>query len=118
MTIKYSQGDVVTIPFPWVEGTGYEARPQMKRRPALIISTHAHHEISNKRLCLAISHSPGKNRYEHRVKEWSQAGLKKNPSWVIVDKAFSMEDVYIKKIGEMNSSDLADVMEMFNQVIR
>lgn len=113
-TMLYNKGDIVLIPFPFADGAGH------KKRPALVISGLPHHAKYGKHVCLAITSkaaNPKVDRYEFRVTDPKKHGLIHEPSWVLVDKAFSIDEDYIhRKLGEISNSDLFEIESMFNRM--
>lgn len=111
--MTYSKGDVILIPFPFTDASA------SKRRPALVISNSAHHNQFDKILCLAITSQTAANRFDYQVIDCKKAGLLFDVSWVLVDKIFTTEKKFIiKKLGELDTGELTDVMKMFDSIIK
>ncbi len=114
-TMIYDKGDIVLIPFPFADGAGY------KKRPALVMSCKPHHEKYARYMCLAITSQPANpriNRYELQFDFPIEFGLILEPSWVVVDKVFSIDESYIiRKLGRIDFDHLTRIDRMFSQVL-
>jgi mRNA interferase MazF len=97
--------DVVRVPFPFTD------RDAVKKRPALVLSSHAFNAASGHTIMAMITkrgHSAWPADYD--LQRWREAGLK-FPSWVRL-KIFTLENtLMIDKLGALEPVDVAGFQE-------
>jgi mRNA interferase MazF len=101
--MNYDAGDIVEVPFPFIDNN------IKKRRPALVLSSAP---TNNKQevFVLAMITSAKRSHWETDVtlKEWKAAGLK-NPS-IVRWKIFTLEKTLIlDKRGKLSDNDYLEV---------
>lgn len=95
------RGDVVLVPFPFSDLT------DVKRRPALVISTREYNDASGDVIIAQITSRtrgrplPG----DHRVQNWKKAGLLA-PSLVRVRVTTLRASLVLRKLGQMPAGDM------------
>ena len=103
--MTYEPGDVIEVPFPFIESGN------QKLRPALVISKRKFQEESGACILVMItsaerSHWPS----DVFISDWAQAGLKK-PS-LIRWKVFTLEETLIKdKRGSLTTTDFKTISQ-------
>ena len=110
--MNYKFGDVVTVPFPFID------RPIQKLRPALVLSNNPDGE-ENKHLVLVMITSAKRSRWisDIALKNWQAAGLKAES--IVRWKIFTIEAALVKnKRGELQEKDLASVKAGVNNILR
>lgn len=84
----YSQKDIVLIPFPYTDLTGY------KQRPALIISNSKVNNSSDCICCLITSNSPKDGIH---IQDSDIVGRLPLQSWIKAHRLFTIEKQIIRK---------------------
>lgn len=98
---SYDRGDVVLVPFPFSDLT------DVKRRPALVISTREYNDASGDVIIAQITGRtsarplPG----DHRVQNWKKAGLLA-PSLVRVRVTTLRANLVVRALGQMPTGDM------------
>jgi mRNA interferase MazF len=96
----YSFGDVVLAEFPFAD------EPEMKRRPALIVSKDDDRDL----ILLRITSKIRQTNTDVILHEWSIAGLRL-PSVVRLEKVVTSNESYIiKRLGKLTHSDALRVL--------
>ncbi len=100
MTV-YKRGDVVLVPFPFSNQT------DVKKRPAVIISSDAYKNISFDIVIIAITSQTEKTIGigECLIQDWRDAGLLK-PSAVKPAISTVEQTLVLKKLGKISLQDL------------
>lgn len=100
MTV-YKRGDVVLVPFPFSNQT------DVKKRPAVIISSDAYNNISSDSVIMAITSQTEKTIGigECLIQDWRDAGLLK-PSAVKPAISTIEQTLVLKKLGKISLQDL------------
>ena len=95
---------VVAVPFPFME------RPAVKRRPALVVSTHAFN-AANDHTVMAMITAAGLDRWpsDYSLLKPGEAGL--NHACYVRWKTFTLPNsMIVKKIGELADEDREALM--------
>ena len=106
----YKPGEVVIVPFPFIE------KPVQKLRPALVLSINPDGE-NNNHLVLAMITSAKRSRWESDVllNDWQFAGLRAES--VVRWKIFTIEAVLIlEKRSDLSRADLQAVRDGFSKI--
>jgi mRNA interferase MazF len=104
----YNRGDVVLVNFTFTDGTG------MRRRPAMIISSHACHQGRKEAIIAAITSNVDRILVgDHLIKDWQKAGLL-YPSVATGIIRTIRQGMIARKLGAMPSLD----MEAINDQLR
>lgn len=100
MTISYKRGDVVVVPFSFIDSS------IAKRRPALVVSGSEYNGKSGALICAMLTSAtqvpwPG----DVKLRKWSQAGLKRECSFRL--KLFTIEQNLVREVvGVASDSDM------------
>jgi len=108
--MNYKPGDIVDVPFPFID------RPVQKIRPALVLS-HYSGESQNNSLILSMITSAKRSRWDTDIKmiEWNKSGLRA-PS-VIRWKIFTLDSALIlNKRGHITETDKAAASKGFQDL--
>jgi mRNA interferase MazF len=108
---SYKPGDVVEVPFPFID------LPVRKWRPALVLSSEVMQREQGV-VILAMITSAKRNKWNSDVslQEWQQAGLKA-PS-IVRWKIFTFESALIQsRRGSLTSEDKSRVSTSFQKVV-
>lgn len=72
-TTAYSFGDILLVPFPFTD------QSSNKRRPAVVISSHAYNQSKPDLILMAVTSQVGTSQFagEVLVSDWQSAGLLK-----------------------------------------
>ncbi len=108
--MKYETGDVLEVPFPFVN------RPVKKRRPAFLLSNQISGE-GYEILILSMITSAKRSHWEHDVAllDWEEAGLR-GPS-VLRWKIFSLDaSLVLGRRGSVSKKDVQRIAETFHLV--
>ena len=107
---RYEVGDVLEVPFPFVD------RPVKKRRPAFLLSNQISGE-GHELLIFAMITSAKRSHWEHDVVlfDWEEAGLR-GPS-VLRWKTFSLDaSLVLDRRGSASKKDVQRIAETFHRV--
>jgi mRNA interferase MazF len=107
---KYNQGEI------WLARVAFRDNPKIiKPRPIVIIGNHLAIDIDV--IVDPITDAQHKHDdFDVEVVKWQEAGLAK-PSVVRTSKPTTMhESMFIKKMGDMDPTDLANVLEKCKQL--
>ena len=110
LMINYKPGQIVIVPFPFIE------KPVQKLRPALVLSNNSDGKSGN-HLVLAMITSAKRSRWESDIilEEWQAAGLRAES--IVRWKIFTIETELIKeKRGKLSNSDFNAVKAGFNNI--
>lgn len=112
MTI-YKFGDVILVPFPFTDGSS------SKKRPAIVISSDSYDRSKPDLILIAVTSQVNTSLQfgEALVTDWSAAGLLK-PSVFKPVIATVEKNLVIRKLGELQSSDLEALGNMLRQIIQ
>jgi mRNA interferase MazF len=101
ITIGYSFGDIVLVPFPFTDLT------TARKRPAIVVSSDAYHRERRDVIVMAVTSQsrPGASIGEFAVEGWKDAGLLK-PSVIKPIVATIDRDLVFRKLGALRDDDL------------
>lgn len=109
-TTRYSQGDVVLLPFPFTDLSA------AKRRPAVVISPERYNASHQDVVVLAVtSHLTAESPQDYRLtpEEQRAAGLPK-PSLVKIDKVLTLEQTLIlRRLGALPNDTVQRLVRRF-----
>ena len=99
--IIFERGDVVLVPFPFSD------QSTSKKRPAVIISSNRHNELSSDVIIMAITSKTHKtdDPGEYVIDDWKNAGLVK-PSLMKPAISTIERKLIIRKLGGLSSRDM------------
>ncbi len=92
-------GDVIVVPFPFVDAAG------QKRRPSLVLSRKAFNETSGHTICTMIT-TAGRTRWlgDVAINDLSAAGLQR--SCVVRWKLFTLpNEIILRQAGRLSARD-------------
>ncbi|MGE3920823.1 MAG: type II toxin-antitoxin system PemK/MazF family toxin [Gammaproteobacteria bacterium] len=101
--MTYEPFSIIAVPFPFTD------KPQNKRRPALVISSHQH-QIDTKHITLLIVTSAKNSAWssDYQIKSLDQTGL--TAASIVRQKIFSIDErLVIKKLGHLDKNDQEEV---------
>jgi len=103
-TTVYRRGDVVLVPFPFTDLSGF------RNRPALVVSNDAHNQATGDLIIAQITGNvAGRPRNgDHYISEWQQAGLLA-PSLVRAKLATLTSMRVRRAVGQMPIADMQAV---------
>jgi mRNA-degrading endonuclease toxin of MazEF toxin-antitoxin module len=102
-TTSCRRGEIVLVKFVFADEKG------AKQRPGLIISGEQYHQGRREAVLAAITSNVGRLLIgDHRITEWQQAGLL-FPSTITAIIRTIKQEMIVRKIGELRSSDLQAV---------
>ncbi len=108
--MAYSRGDVVLVPFPFVD------LKSTKARPALVVNDPSY-EISSGNLILVMITSQAKKFItDYTLADWAAAGLRK-PSVVRIKIATISTALVLLKVGQITQNDLPQVEAQIRRVL-
>lgn len=106
----YKQGDIILIPFPYTDLTGF------KKRPALIISNEKINKTPDRICCLITSHEPDegikikKEHFENKTLPFQ--------SWVKAQRIFTIhEKIILKKLSSTTKAFQRKIKEAIEENI-
>lgn len=105
------QGDVVVVPFPFVDIAAD------KRRPSLILSRQAFNRSSGHSICVMIT-TAARTRWQSDVEiaDLGAAGLQR--PCVVRWKLFTLpNDIILKKAGVLGASDLGKIIDASREIL-
>ena len=111
MTILFEAGDVVVVPFPFIDSA------LAKRRPAVVLSSKEFQKENHAVICGMITSLPVHAEWRGDVvlKSWNKAGLKK--ACLFRFKVFTLNDALISgKIGRIQSADWKKIQERWAEI--
>lgn len=112
MTVAYSFGDVVLVPFPFTDQSG------TKKRPAVIVSSNGYNTNRRDLIIMAITSQIRQPTGfgEALVADWQAAGLLKpsllKPVFTTIEQA-----LVVRTMGALSVADLRTLREAISQVI-
>jgi len=106
----YNRFDIVTVPFPFSDKQG------LKKRPALILSSHESFNIPNQSVVLAmITTTKSTWVNDVKIKNLNSTGLTKECK--VRFKLFTLDmNLVIQKIGQLDEIDQWNVLEAMTSV--
>ena len=109
MMDSYNHGDVVVIPFPFIDST------LAKRRPAVVLSQGNFNLKSGALVCgMLTSVKTSKWPGDINLKDWSKAGLKKPCHFRM--KIFTIDTNLVReKVGGLSKVDLEQIQKSFRK---
>ena len=112
MTVVYSFGDVVLVPFPFTDQSG------TKKRPAVIVSSSDYNANRRDLIIMAITSQirQPSGFGEALVADWQAAGLIK-PSLLKPVFTTIEQTLVVRTMGMLSSTDLRTLREAISQVI-
>lgn len=111
MTTLFEAGDVVVVPFPFIDSA------LAKRRPAVILSSAEFQKKNHAVICGMITSLPTQVdwRGDVIIKSWQKAGLKK--ACLFRFKVFTLNDALISdKVGRIQSADWKKIQEHWAKI--
>lgn len=108
---NYSPGEVILVPFPFID------RPVRKVRPALVLSNSPDGE-KNEHLLLSMITSAKRSRWKSDIplRDWSAAGLK--AASILRWKVFTLEATLVQgKRGKLSGHDRQRVRAALGKII-
>ena len=104
--INYDFGDVVLVPFPFID------QSRSKKRPAIVISSGAYHRERPDLILMAATSQikPSASFGEVTVTEWKQAGLLK-PSVIKPIFTTVQKGLVLKKLGRLGKQDRRNLIK-------
>lgn len=111
MMDSYNHGDVIVIPFPFVDSA------LAKRRPAVVLSQGSFNLKAGALICgMLTSVSKTKWPGDINLKDWSKAGLKKPCLFRM--KIFTIDTNLVREmVGGLSKADLEQVQKSFRKQI-
>lgn len=111
-TTGYEFGDVVLVPFPFTDQTGY------KKRPAVVVSSDAYHIERADLILLAVTSQvrPSTTFGEAAVEQWKQSGLLR-PSVIKPVAATIERKLVLKKLGRLQSEERSALQRILRQIL-
>ncbi len=106
---NYRAGDIVLLRFPFTD------LKSAKKRPAVIISSDIFYKHYNDVVVIALT-SKFQNDELLRLFEWEKAGLLKE-TWIKPVIGTLSDDLIVKKIGVISSSDSKKVSSIVNSIL-
>jgi mRNA interferase MazF len=108
----YKRGDVVLVPFPFSNQT------TTKKRPAVIISSDTHNNISSDIVIMAITSQTEKTIGigECLIVDWQGAGLLK-PSAIKPAISTIEQTLVLKKLGKLPHQDLMSMDAVLEKLL-
>lgn len=109
---RISAGDIVTVPFPFID------RPIQKRRPALVLSgtqfVESHGVVV---LCMITSARRSRWGSDIMLIDWSKAGLRSES--IVRWKLFTLDEaLVIERRGALSARDREAVSTAFGDLFR
>jgi len=106
----YRQGDVLLVPYPFTDQSGF------KQRPAVVLSGEAYNQTHPDVILAAVTSQVTNAPDEVKVSKWQVAGLLK-PS--VVKPVLSSFDVRLvrRKLGALSAQDQAQVRALFTRIL-
>ena len=107
----YNAFDIVVVPFPFTD------QPVVKKRPALVVSTHQFN-TGHDQLILAMITTAGRSHWpsDIPVQDWAKAGLSV-PCYIRL-KLFTLEqNLIIRRVGQLSKLDRTAIQTVLNRYI-
>ena len=100
-TMIFERGDVVLVPFPFSD------QRTSKKRPAVIVSSNRHNELSSDVFIMAITSKTrnADDSVDYVIEDWKKAGLVK-PSLMKPAISTIERKLIIRKLGGLSSRDM------------
>jgi mRNA interferase MazF len=107
---RYEQGDVLLVPFPFTDQSGF------KQRPSVVISSTAYNQAHFDVILAPITSQIAHLADEVSLTDWQAEGPFK-PS--VVKPILSSFDARLARrvLGELSASDLAQVRALFARIL-
>ncbi len=111
--MKYKQGDILIVPFPFSDLSSF------KQRPVLVLSKTEDNEKSEDLITCGITSRLKESSYSIVIDSLSLSeGSIPGRSRVKVDKLFTLsKDIVIKKVARVNQATFALVKTAFTQLV-
>ena len=108
----YEFGDLVLVPFPFTDQTA------TKRRPAVVVSSHAYHRERPDLIILAVTSQarPQAALGEAVVTKWKEAGLLR-PSVLKPVVATIERGLVLRKLGRLADEDRAALRKVLEEIL-
>jgi mRNA interferase MazF len=109
--ILFESGDVIVVPFPFVDSA------LAKKRPAVVLSSTQFQKENHAVICCMITSLPAVAEWRGDVvlKSWQKAGLKK--ACLVRFKVFTLNDALISgKIGRIQPSDWKKIQDNWAEI--
>ena len=108
----YKKGDIILVPFPFSDELN-----ALKKRPALVLSNELQNRMTDHIICMMITSTSLINELDVAIVNWEECGLMK-PSFARPHKIFTIEQkLILKKLGQIQPSDLQNVMNAFLKIV-
>ncbi|MBF0537394.1 MAG: type II toxin-antitoxin system PemK/MazF family toxin [Nitrospirae bacterium] len=99
--MKIEKGDVVVLPFPFVNSHVF------KMRPAVVVSSRDYERAMNSVIVTMVTSTAYDTVYDYKIKDWQEANLNM-VSWLRIKLiTFDIKSVRAK-IGRLSMRDLAE----------
>jgi mRNA interferase MazF len=104
-------GDVVVVPFPFVDGPG------SKRRPSAILSARSFNQTNGHSLCAMITTAAASQwPSDHTISDLKSAGLPR--ACVLRWKLFTLpNDLILKKAGALSAADRDEIVRVARKIM-
>ncbi len=110
-TTTSNRGEVLLLPFPFTDQSG------TKQRPALVLSTTLYNQRREDLIVAPITSNVATGQPDDiTLNDWTMAGLLK-PSLVIGILGTIDQELVIRRLGVLNSTDLSLVERAFMQAL-
>lgn len=108
----YEKGDVVLVPFPFSDQT------TTKKRPAVVISSVNHNNISSDIVIMAITSQISKSYGDDEclIEGWGKAGLLK-PSSIKPAISTIEQSLVLKRLGKLSQRDLFSLNDAIKELL-
>jgi len=100
--MAYNRGEVVPVPFPFVD------LQSTKARPAIVVNDPSYEASSGNLILVMITSQAKKFATDYTLVDWAAAGLKK-PSVVRIKIATISTTLVLFKVGQISPNDLPHV---------
>jgi mRNA interferase MazF len=108
--MAYNRGEVVLVPFPFVD------LKSTKARPAMVINDPAYEASSGNLILVMITSQAKKFVSDYALVDWAVAGLKK-PSVVRIKIATISTTLVLLKVGQIAPNDLPHIEAQIRGVL-
>ncbi len=109
--MAYQKGDVILVPFPFVDVRA------TKVRPALVLSEVSYEQGTGNLILAQITGQAVRYPSDYTLKDWSKAGLKR-PSIVRLKLATLAATLVRHRTGAVTATDLKGVDNRLRQILR
>jgi len=108
------QGDLVLIPVPFTDLTS------QKRRPVIVISNEAHHQLNGDVVVVAMTSNPTQTPYSFTLNSNDLVtGSLNRPGTVRVDKLYTLaSSLIVKTFAQVNDATLNRVRALLMELMK